>query len=141
MIELSLDHTEGWSTDGKSLTYSFNPGDVLATAYGQLVKDTDDYRLFDYRIEGLTVSVTELKEGKATRGHSHSDAEVYLFQSDAVVRLGHRTYEVKKGQMLLVKPGQFHRVYTMPNSTARFVCLFAGTRDQKKPVYDEKSMR
>ncbi len=96
------------------------------------VKQTDEYDLFDYRLEGVTVSVTEIKAGKATRGHSHSNAECYIFQDDCVVRLGHKTYEVSKGQMLLVRPNEFHRVYAKPGRPARFVCLFAGTRDEKK---------
>lgn len=110
---------------------------VSGIAMRNYVAQNDLYDLYDYHLEGVTVSVTELKAGKATRGHSHSDAELYIFQSDAVVRVGHKTYEVKEGQMLLVGPRQFHRVYTKGKATARFVCVFSGTRDAKKAAYSK----
>jgi quercetin dioxygenase-like cupin family protein len=103
--------------------------------FGEVVRDTEDCLITDYQLEGVTLSVTELREGKATRGHSHKDAECYFFQTDAVVRLGHKTYEVKTGQMLLVRPGDFHRVYAPPGRTARFVCFFSGSRAEKQATY------
>lgn len=101
---------------------------------GKTVKDDETYRITDYDIAGLTVSVTELHVGKATRGHSHPHAECYFFKDDAQVRLGHITYEVKAGQLTLVKPKQFHRVYAV-HGDAVFVCVFEGGRDESKHDY------
>ena len=95
-----------------------------------LVQYNDTYKIVDYNIEGLTVSVTELHKGKATRGHSHPHAECYFFKTDAGIRLGHTHYEVKAGQLLMVKPKQFHRVYAMPDKEAVFVCVFEGLRNE-----------
>ena len=94
------------------------------------VTDNDTYKIVDYHIEGLTVSVTTLYKGKATRGHSHPHAECYFFKTDAGIRLGHTHYEVKAGQLLMVKPKQFHRVYAMPDKEAVFVCVFEGLRNE-----------
>lgn len=98
---------------------------------GKLVTNSDTYRIIDYNIEGLTVSVTTLHKGKATRGHSHPHAEAYFFKTPAQLRLGHTHYEVEAGQLLMVRPKQFHRVYAV-HGEAVFVCVFEGARDESK---------
>jgi oxalate decarboxylase/phosphoglucose isomerase-like protein (cupin superfamily) len=118
---------------------------VLSTSY-KVVKDDERYRLLDFdipEIEPATISLTELKRGKATRGHSHPSPEVYLFLSHAVLELGKeegatRKRRVAPGQMVLVKPDEFHRVWTRPESAARFVSMFVGGRGERMAKYAER---
>ena len=101
--------------------------------------DTDVYRLTDLsiaEIEPLTVSITELKPEKHTRGHRHLSPEIYAFFSDALIQLGNNTYEVKAGQMVLIKSDVFHKVYTSGKQSARFASFFWGARADLKPSYD-----
>ena len=106
------------------------------TFSGKLVVDDDTYRITDWEFYGgLTLSVTVLHRGKATRGHGHPHAECYFFLTDAGIRLGHKHWEVKQGQLLMVKPKEFHRVYAMPDKEAQFVCVFAGSRNNEAINY------
>jgi len=99
------------------------------------VKQTEEYALFDYQMEGVTLSVTELHAGKATRGHSHDNPELYIFQGDAWLQLGKQKHQVSKGEMRLVEAGIFHRVHAPPGRPTRFIAVFQGSRDEKRATY------
>ena len=105
---------------------------------GRLVADNDTYKVHDFDLNDLTVSVTELKVGKATRGHSHdSNAEVYFFPagSDAEMTVGTDHFPVNQGAVLIPK-GEFHRVENKSSdSELQFVAVFAGRRSESKAKY------
>lgn len=100
--------------------------------------DSDVYRILDYMIAGLeplTLSTTELHKGKSTRGHSHASPEIYCFYSDALIQLAERTYEVKAGQMLVVRGDTYHRVFAGLKEDVRFLSVYWGEREGLKPKY------
>lgn len=118
------------------------PSDSALTD-SKVVADNDVYRIEDYlipEIEPLTLSLTVLKPGKSTKGHSHPSPEIYCFLSDCKVMLGKDkdhldTFSVSGGQMLLVKDEQFHRVAAWLGMEARFVSVFLGSRDSRNARY------
>lgn len=104
---------------------------------GRLVADDARYRIHDYHFDDLTVSVTELKRGQETRGHSHSsNAEVYFFPGGAAEMLvGRERFEVAPGAILIPK-GAFHRVFNRSKtSDLLFVSVFSGEREHTRARY------
>ncbi len=91
-------------------------------------------------IEPATLSLTELRKGMATRGHSHPSQEAYLFLSPAVLETGRdgktRKRDVVAGEVALIEEGEFHRVWTKAGEEARFVSVFLGRRDENRATYD-----
>lgn len=107
---------------------------------GHLVADNETYTIHDYDLDDLTVSVTELKKGKATRGHSHSStAEVYFFPegSNAEMTVGEESFAVNRGTVLIPR-GAFHRVANKSNdSELQFVAVFSGKRSESRAKYTD----
>ena len=104
---------------------------------GRLVADDERYRIHDYDLGDLTVSVTELRGGKKTRGHSHdSNAEVYFFPGGtALMEVGDEKFEIRRGAVLIPK-GEFHRVVNRSKtSDLLFVSVFPGKREQTNARY------
>jgi mannose-6-phosphate isomerase-like protein (cupin superfamily) len=104
---------------------------------GRLVADDERYRIHDYDLGDLTVSVTELRGGKQTRGHSHgSNAEVYFFLGGrALMEVGEEKFEIRRGAVLIPK-GEFHRVVNKSKaSDLLFVSVFPGKREQTNARY------
>jgi mannose-6-phosphate isomerase-like protein (cupin superfamily) len=92
----------------------------------QLVADNERYRIYDLRMERLVLSLTELKPTQATRGHSHKGVEeVYLFiQGQGKMQLGDKKFEVKKGDIVAIPDGMFHRVFNPTQRFLKFFCVF-----------------
>ena len=107
---------------------------------GRLVADDDRYRIHDYNLDDLTVSVTELKRGKETRGHFHSsNAEVYFFPGgNALIEVGNEKFEVGRGAVLIPK-GEFHRVVNKSKRDLLFVSVFPGKREHTRARYDRSA--
>ena len=104
---------------------------------GRLVADTERYRIHDYDLGDLTVSVTDLKKGQETRGHSHaSNAEVYFFDGgEAEMEVGKDRFEVDTGAVLIPQ-GEFHRVVNKSKtSDLTFVAVFSGKRELTRARY------
>ena len=105
---------------------------------GVLMADNERYRVHDYPLGDLTVSVTELKGGQETRGHSHpSRAEVYFFLDggDAEMAVGGERFRVRQ-KVVLIPQGEFHKVINRSKSSSlRFVSVFSGNRREAKPKY------
>ena len=104
---------------------------------GMLVADNERYVIYDLHLNELTVSITEIKSMQETRGHSHMDAsEVYFFvDGRGKMQVGKQEYDVKKGNVILVHRGQFHKVINLSNQKLIFVTVFEGTRTSKRYQY------
>lgn len=100
---------------------------------GDVVKDNETYVLKDNKtLKNLVLSSTELKAGQSTRGHSHAgQEEVYYFISGVgEMELDDKRLAVRKGDVVLIEDGVFHRVHNKSNSHALyFVCVFDGKRN------------
>lgn len=94
---------------------------------GRIVKRNDVYTVADVtELEGLTVSLTVLHPGKETSGHSHGEAEeVYNFaEGSGEMKLGEKMFPVKKGDIVLIQKGIFHKVFNTGKEDLKFVCVF-----------------
>lgn len=105
-----------------------------------LVADNERYTIYDLHINELTVSMTELKPMQETRGHSHMGAsEVYFFvDGTGKMQIGKQEYHVKKGSVIIVPKGEFHRVINLDKEKLIFVTVFKGNRAWKKYNYSDK---
>lgn len=105
---------------------------------GRLVADDERYRIYDYRLDDLTISLTELKKGQETRGHSHdSNAEVYIFLGggNATMTVGDERFQVDGGAVLIPR-GEFHRVTNRSKmSDLLFLSIFTGRRTDTRAKY------
>jgi mannose-6-phosphate isomerase-like protein (cupin superfamily) len=106
---------------------------------GILVADNERYTIYDFRVNELTLSLTELNSMQETRGHSHMDAsEIYFFlDGKGMMEMGDKKYEVKRGSVLVVRRGVFHKVINLGNKKLVFAAVFEGSRSSKK--YDYRS--
>ncbi len=102
-----------------------------------LVADNERYTIYDLHVNELTVSMTELKPMQETRGHSHMGAsEVYFFvDGRGKMQIGMQEYSVKKGSVILVPRGEFHKVINLDKEKLSFVTVFEGSRASKKYNY------
>lgn len=109
-----------------------------AKSEGRLVANNERYRIHDYDLGDLTISLTELKGGKATRGHSHdSTAEAYFFMGggEGEMTVGGQSFDVRGGA-ILIPQGEFHKVANKSeDSDLTFVSVFAGKRNEGEAVY------
>lgn len=90
---------------------------------------TDDarYVVEDADLGGATISRTTLHPGKSTRGHSHDNAEAYLFvEGEAQITIGADEFHAMPGSVYAINPGDFHRVSTIGGCV--FMSLFIGER-------------
>ncbi len=94
----------------------------------KLVRKDERYELYDMSFEGFTVSKTVLHPEQATRGHSHGHPEVYVFLDDGVLELNGQDNKVKRGDIIIIEPHQFHRVRNPSMHNMVFVCLWKGER-------------
>jgi len=93
----------------------------------ELIRDNETYRVYDLKtLSHMTLSLTELKPGKATGGHSHEDAEeVYVFfQGKGEMEIGDQKQKVKKGDVLVIPKGRFHKVYNKGFAELKFWSIF-----------------
>ena len=98
---------------------------------GKVVKDDNRYVVKDNSaIKNLIVSSTDLKPGKSTSGHSHAgQEEVYIFrQGHGEMEVNHKRFQVKSGDIIFIKDGDFHRVHNTSSEILEFVCVFDGVR-------------
>jgi mannose-6-phosphate isomerase-like protein (cupin superfamily) len=94
---------------------------------GKVVRESDVYTVIDVsNLEHLTASLTILHPGKETSGHSHEMAdEVYFFlEGKGEIQVGQERYAVKKGDVILIPRGNFHKTFNHTKSDIRFLCVF-----------------
>jgi len=93
----------------------------------KLIRDNETYKVYDLpELKDLEISLTELNPKESTMGHSHKDAdEVYLFiKGDGTMENGAETINVKAGDVVPVKAGDFHRVHNPTDKILSFWAIF-----------------
>ena len=101
---------------------------------GKILKQNDVYTVIDVsKLDHLNVSLTVLHPGKETSGHSHEGAEeVYNFaDGEGKMKLEEKEFPVKKGDIVIIPGGVFHKVFNTGKTDLKFVCVFEkyGGRD------------
>ena len=100
---------------------------LLAFADARLVKSDERYVVCDKALsDHFVASITILKPGKHTTGHSHPVAEAYFFvegQGEIETDEGRRR-AVGPKDVVLIRPNEFHRVYNTGNTLLIFVSAF-----------------
>lgn len=99
---------------------------------GDIVKQDERYIVRDNKfLNNLIVSSTCLHSGKSTSGHSHAgQEEVYHFVSGVgKMEVGHLEFDVAPGDTVLIRDGDFHRVYNTGERDLYFICVFDGKRN------------
>ena len=101
-----------------------------------LVADNERYTIYDLHLNGLTVSLTELKPAQETRGHSHIGAsEVHFFiDGRGKMKIDKQEYNVEKGSVILVPKGEFHKVINSDKKKLVFVTVFEGIGHLKNTI-------
>jgi len=100
---------------------------LLAFADSRLVKSDERYVVCDKALsEHFVASITVLKPGKHTTGHSHPVAEAYFFVegNGELEGDGGRRIPVGPKDIVLIKPNEFHRVYNTGKTLLIFVSAF-----------------
>ena len=98
---------------------------------GEVVKEDDRYIVKDNKmLNNLVVSSTQLNPNKQTSGHNHKgQEEVYFFvEGTGTMWLDEKEMSVKKGDVVLIEDGVFHKVKAGPDGLY-FVCVFDGRRN------------
>src|SRR3989344_6879212 len=92
----------------------------------QLVLDNERYRVYDMKLEHLTVSVTELHAGQETRGHAHQEIEEVYFckEGKGKIQVGEETLSFEKGDVVTIPLGAFHKVSNPAKNELVFLAVF-----------------
>ncbi len=93
----------------------------------KLIKDNEVYKVYDLpELKDLEISLTELNPHESTIGHSHAEAdEVYLFiKGQGIMENGSQNIDVKTGDVVPVKGGDFHRVHNKSEEILSFWAIF-----------------
>ncbi|MFH1346833.1 MAG: cupin domain-containing protein [Spirochaetota bacterium] len=93
----------------------------------KLIKNNEVYKVYDLpELKDLEISFTELNPHKSTTGHSHAEAdEVYLFiKGEGTMENDSQNIEVKAGDVVPVKEGDFHRVHNKGEEVLSFWAIF-----------------
>jgi mannose-6-phosphate isomerase-like protein (cupin superfamily) len=91
------------------------------------IRDTDVYSVHDLEyLEHLNVSMTILHAGKETSGHEHEGAdEVYMvMDGKGEMQLDTKRFPVDSGDIILVKGGEFHKVFNTTGEDLVLICIF-----------------
>lgn len=91
------------------------------------IRDNDTYSVHDLEyLRDLNVSMTILHPGKATGGHEHEkEEEVYIFLSGSgTMQVKEKNFKVEKGDLVMVKAKEFHKVINKEKKDLIFLCIF-----------------
>jgi len=74
----------------------------------------------------LESALTVLQRGQSTSGHKHFDAEeVYVFlEGKGVIHTGSNKHDVESGDVIVIAPGDSHRVFNVGNAPLSFVAVY-----------------
>tara|TARA_R100001163_G_scaffold65286_1_gene61943 strand:- start:2269 stop:2589 length:321 start_codon:yes stop_codon:yes gene_type:complete len=101
----------------------------------KIVKQDERYTVRDNStLENLIASTTLLNPNCSTTGHSHKgQEEVYIFREGrGTIEIDEIYMPVKKGDIVFVEDGCFHRVHNNFDDSLEFVCVFAGKRKHER---------
>jgi len=93
----------------------------------KLIRDNETYKVYDLTtLKDLNLSLTELKPGKETGGHSHKEAdEIYIFiDGRGEIEIGEEKISVKGGDVVAIPGGKFHKVFNEGEKTLSFWSIF-----------------
>tara|TARA_Y100001972_G_C7546597_1_gene274867 strand:- start:60 stop:392 length:333 start_codon:yes stop_codon:yes gene_type:complete len=99
---------------------------------GEVLKDDAQYLLKDNAFgNNLVLSSTFLRANRSTNGHTHSgQEEVYFFmKGKGEMQINEERFDVKKGDVVCIEDGDFHRVFNTSHLGLYFVCVFDGGRN------------
>ncbi len=99
---------------------------------GEVLKDNAQYLLKDNAFgNNLVLSSTFLRANRSTNGHTHSgQEEVYFFmKGKGEMQINEERFDVKKGDVVCIEDGDFHRVFNTSHLGLYFVCVFDGGRN------------
>ena len=91
------------------------------------IRDNETYSVHDLeKLKHLVVSMTILHKKKSTMGHKHiKSEEVYIFiRGSGKMLLNTKKFSIKKGDIILVELGKFHRVFNTGNGDLVFMSVF-----------------
>ena len=93
----------------------------------ELIRDSETYKVYDLTtLKDLNLSLTELKPGKETGGHSHKEAdEIYIFiDGKGRIEMGKEKILVKEGSVVAIPGGKFHKVFNEGEKILSFWSIF-----------------
>jgi mannose-6-phosphate isomerase-like protein (cupin superfamily) len=92
----------------------------------ELTKDNEVYRIYDYKMERITLSITELKPHQETRGHDHSGVEevYYFLKGKGKMQIEKKIIDVEEGDIVPIPDGKFHKVFNPSDKELKFFCIF-----------------
>tara|TARA_B100000674_G_C37775824_1_gene884782 strand:- start:175 stop:507 length:333 start_codon:yes stop_codon:yes gene_type:complete len=99
---------------------------------GEVLKDNAQYLLKDNAFgNNLVLSSTFLRANRSTNGHTHSgQEEVYFFmKGKGEMQINEERFDVKKGDVVCIEDGDYHRVFNTSHLGLYFVCVFDGGRN------------
>jgi len=93
----------------------------------KLIRNNKTYKVYDLlTLKDLNLSLTELNPEKETAGHSHKEAdEVYFFiDGKGRIEIEKERIAVKKGDVVVIPGGKFHKVFNEGKSVLSFWSIF-----------------
>ena len=99
---------------------------------GEVIKDNATYLLKDNAFgNNLVLSSTFLRANQKTNGHTHKgQEEVYFFmKGKGEMQINEERFDVKKGDVVCIEDGDYHRVFNTSHLGLYFVCVFDGGRN------------
>jgi len=116
------------------------PPNIVPLDAGEVVRDNERYKVRDLEVKDFagnviwTITITNLKNGQQTIGHSHQEgAELYYFQSGrGLLILKTDARHVKPGLHVGVPKGIFHKVIASANEDMIFLTYFNGPLNRPK---------
>ncbi len=107
------------------------------------IRDTDVYSVHDLEyLDHLNVSMTILHPGKETSGHEHEGVdEVYMVMDGrGEMQLDSNRFPVDTGDIVLIKGGQFHKVFNTSRDDLVFICIFEKYEGRGKSEEDQEAL-
>lgn len=91
----------------------------------QLIRSNTIYDVYDYKMQNLCLSLTELHAGQNTNGHAHNVDEVYIFISGrGQIEIGKEVSLCGEGDVFIIPRGSFHKVQNTSFKELKFWCVF-----------------
>lgn len=93
---------------------------------------SERYEIYDTKVGNVTSSLTFLKPGQETRGHSHPHEETYFFISgNGILRIDGEARPVHPKESVVIPADKFHQVMNGHNDTLVFLCVWQEQEDSK----------
>jgi len=92
----------------------------------ELIRSNEVYDVYDLNCGHLKTSVTVLHPYMETKGHSHDDADeiYYIIQGYGLIRIGDESKPFRKGDILPIPRGVFHKVFSHSTEDVILLCVF-----------------